>query len=94
VKQLKLGPANFLRAGIICLALLWLYGSVLWRLGGDWWIDENYSHGFLVPLISGYALWLNRDRLLAAPRRPSLILGGGLVLLAVAMLLAGAGVSL
>jgi exosortase len=73
----------------MCLALLWLYSDVLRRLAEDWWIDENYSHGLLVPFISGYALWLNRHHLLNAPRRACRWFGSGLMLAAVMMLLAG-----
>jgi exosortase len=48
----------------------------------DWSIDDNYSHGFLIPLISGYLVWQNRAKLSRIPRRPSnrglYLLGGGL----------------
>ena len=27
----------------------------------DWYNDENYSHGFLIPAISGYLLWQRKD---------------------------------
>lgn len=37
----------------------------------DWYRDDNYSHGFLVPLIAGYFLWLRRRELLEAEVRPS-----------------------
>jgi exosortase D (VPLPA-CTERM-specific) len=87
--RVRLDAPTLWRGGLICLALLWLYGDVLRRLARDWWVDENYSHGFLVPLISGYLIWTNRDRLLAALPKPRLMLGGGLMLAAVAMLLAG-----
>lgn len=73
----------------MCLALLWLYSEVLRRLALDWWVDENYSHGLLMPFISGYAIWLNRDQLFNMPRAPRRFLGSGLMLAAVAMLLAG-----
>ncbi len=29
----------------------------------DWYLDENYSHGFLIPLVSAYVLWTRRDSL-------------------------------
>lgn len=73
----------------MCLALLWLYSDVLRRLAVDWWVDENYSHGLLMPFISGYAIWLSRQHLFNAARQPRRWLGSGLMLAAVAMLLAG-----
>lgn len=52
-------------------------------------MDENYSHGFLIPLISGYAIWTQRQRLSALPLQPCLLLGSALVGWAVAFHLAG-----
>ena len=45
-----------------------LYASVIPPLVQDWYLDENYSHGFLVPLISGYLLWSRREDLRRAAR--------------------------
>lgn len=77
------------RGGLICLALGWLYFDVLRRLMSDWYNDENYSHGLLVPVIAGYALWQNREELRETPIRPMSWLGGVLMAGAVLMLWAG-----
>ncbi len=76
---------------ILVLALAWLavYHDVIRRLADDWRVDENYSHGFLIPVISGYAIWTNRAQLFSTPAEPRLLPGAALVLLAVFMLLAG-----
>lgn len=42
--------------GMTLLVFL-LYASVLQGVVADWWHDENYSHGFLVPVFTGYLLW-------------------------------------
>lgn len=68
---------------------LWLFHDVGRRLVDDWRVDENYSHGFLIPFISGYAIWTQRERLAALPRQPQLWRGGMLVLLAVLLHWAG-----
>ena len=41
--------------------VLVLYGSILKDLVFDWWNNPDYTHGFLVPVFSGYVLWLKRD---------------------------------
>jgi len=57
--------------GIFSVLLLILYGPILKALVLDWWRDPNYSHGFLVPIFSGYVLWRERSRLARLPIRPS-----------------------
>jgi exosortase len=46
--------------------------------------DSYYSHGFLIPLLSGFVIWWKRDRLktmTVVPSRAGLwVLGGGLLL--------------
>lgn len=77
------------QCAVFTLVWLWLYHDVIRRLVDDWRVDENYSHGFLIPLISGYALWTQRQRLAALPLQPRLLLGSALVVAAVAFHLAG-----
>ena len=73
----------------ISATLVFVYGVVLSKLGLDWWTDENYSHGLLIPFIIGYIVWTLRDRFTPAEARPGTTLGFGLVLLALLMLFAG-----
>ena len=72
------------RAGVLTFLCLWLYWSTLARLVGQWWHDPNFSHGFFVPLFTGFVLWQERDRLARLPTKPS---WSGLVLLILALLL-------
>jgi exosortase len=67
--------------------LLFCYAPVLLRMGNDWIIDEDMGHGFFVPAVSAYLVWLRRDQLLSTnykPFLPGLILVviGGLQLMA------------
>ena len=70
-----------------CLVAL-LYAPVLRDLALQWWQDPDYGHGFVVPLIAGYAVWRNRERYLALQPRPA---NSGMVILlgSVALLVAG-----
>ena len=67
---------SYWRAFAIVLAILFTYAAVLVKLSRDWWFDENYSHGLLIPFIIGYILWLQRDKFATEPARPSVLLGG------------------
>ncbi|MEE8301678.1 MAG: exosortase A [Candidatus Tectomicrobia bacterium] len=48
---------------LLAVPFFYLYASVLSGLVADWWNDPDYSHGFLVPLLSAYFLWEKRQRL-------------------------------
>src|ERR1044072_7134244 len=77
------------RAIALTSVVLFTYAAVLVKLSRDWWTDENYSHGLLVPFLIGYILWQQRDRLAAEPVRPAVLLGGLAVIFALLALWAG-----
>jgi exosortase len=70
------------KIGILAVLSLWLYWSTLVHLVGQWWSDPNFSHGFFVPLFSGFVLWQERDHLARLIPRPSWT---GLAVLALAL---------
>ena len=52
-------------------ALIWTYWLVIPGLVAQWWNEDEYSHGFLIPIVSGYLVWTKRDELKATPVRPA-----------------------
>src|SRR5215475_12467852 len=48
-----------------------LYRDVIAKLVHDWYIDENYSHGFLVVPIAAYFVWERRHKLVATAVQPN-----------------------
>lgn len=73
----------------ISFAIAFTYATVLAKLARDWWFDENYSHGLLIPLIIGYIVWVERDKLARVPVRSSVLWGGVAVVCALFALWAG-----
>jgi exosortase len=78
-------------AAIIVVACFgFLYRDVLVDLVYDWWINDNYSHGFLILPIALYLAWERRTRFAAAARRPNnfglVVVLGSLVLLVAGVL--------
>src|SRR5215213_1373880 len=73
----------------ISFAIIFAYATVLVKLFHDWWTDENYSHGLLIPFIIGYILWVQRDKLAGARARSSMLWGGAAVVCALFALWAG-----
>ena len=82
-------PKNLWRSLAVVFALVFLYAAVLAKLSHDWWTDENYSHGLLIPFVIGYILWAERDKLRQAHGKPSMLWGGAAILLALFALWAG-----
>lgn len=80
--------ANKWYVAAYCAIIGLVYHKIIAAMVSDWARDDNYSHGFLVPLVSGYFLWANRKRILAATVDPA---GWGfwIVLLGVAQLVLG-----
>ena len=73
----------------IGFAIAFAYATVFVKLFRDWWNDENYSHGLLIPFIIGYIIWSQRDKLSRARVEPSILLGGVAIVAALLGLWAG-----
>ena len=67
-----------------------VYAPVLAELVHDWINDPNYSHGFLIPVVSGFLIWNRRKTLSRLDRSPEKLgvlgisLAGSLLVLGVA----------
>ena len=84
---------NWTWRSVLAFAILanlvgWLYQPVLVNLVRQWWNDANYSHGFLIPLMSAYFVWERREQLGRLTARPSL-LGLALLVVGVGLFLLG-----
>ncbi len=40
-----------------------LYYQIIFYMVKDWYNDSNYSHGFLIPFISAYIIWKNKEKI-------------------------------
>lgn len=83
-------PTGFNQRWLIIpgIILLMVYLPTLIELVQDWWNDDNYSHGFLVPLVSGYLIWSVRKDLAKVPVQPSKA-GLATIVFGMAMFIAG-----
>jgi exosortase len=69
--------------------VIFAYATVLPKLARNWWVDENYSHGLLIPFIIGAILWLQRDSFKKVESRPAPVWGAAAIVLALVMLWSG-----
>ncbi len=74
----------YLQILILALPFIGLFYHTIAHLVGDWSSNDNYSHGFLIPLISGYMIWQKKDKLSEYPIRSS---NWGLLIIALGMML-------
>jgi exosortase len=74
---------------LLVAVVLALYAPILARLVAQWYSDADYSHGFLVPLLSAYLVWRKRDELAKIPARPSFFWGMFVVLGSLGVLFLG-----
>ena len=80
-----------LKAAFAAIAIgltILIFRDALSELISRWTLQEEYSHGFLIPVVSAYLLWLRRDAIAGSMGAPS-GWGVGLILLASAMLVLG-----
>jgi EpsI family protein len=73
----------------VAAALFFLYAAILTRLAHNWWTDENYSHGLLVPFVIGYIVWQEFDVLRNLQKKPEIVIGSAIILFSLIMLLGG-----
>src|SRR5262245_1970463 len=83
IQSIEIPHTNPFRIGLIGLAgiliVLAAFSGALLQLVDRWFSQEEYSHGFLVPIVAVCLLWMRRDALRASVGRP--VWGGPIVLL-------------
>ncbi|MFN2500636.1 MAG: exosortase C-terminal domain/associated protein EpsI [Pyrinomonadaceae bacterium] len=83
-------PKNqYIAIGALTTAILFLYAQVITKLVQDWWTDENYSHGLLVPIVVAFIVWTSWELLKGAVGPGSVRIGSALFVAAVLLLLIG-----
>lgn len=80
--------AHKLHLFFLAVAILALFSGVLRGLVAQWASDDNYSHGFLIPFLSGYFLYERKQALAEMEARGSWT---GLVVVVLSLLLFLAG---
>ena len=66
------------------IALVLVYLPALYDLVIDWIEDSNYSHGFLIPIVSAFLIWKKREQLKAVTFKKD---NAGLMLLILGLIL-------
>ena len=92
VQSMRLPQTGVTRTGLLVFLAILLaflgFSGALRELVHRWSQQEEYSHGFLIPVVTAWLLWTRRDALRANIGQPSWI-GPVLVLLSIAMHITG-----
>lgn len=72
IKQLPIKQSTLIQLLILTGCFGLLYFHTISKLVGDWSIDPNFSHGFLIPPIAAYMLWQKREELAETPAQTNL----------------------
>jgi len=78
----------WIKVGLLIVAFFFAYGKVMPLLVRTWSRDD-YSHGFLVPILALYFIWIDRKRLRNLLIQPNILGGLPLTLLGSLMLMMG-----
>ena len=76
---------------LLCIAVVIAFAAFsggLLSLVDRWSRQEEYSHGFLIPLVAAWMLWSRRDAVIASVGKPSWA-GPAVIFLAAIMLIIG-----
>ncbi|HEV3276142.1 MAG TPA: exosortase A [Terriglobia bacterium] len=59
--------------GAAALAILvgFLYKDIFFALVRQWWDDPDFSHGFVVPVVSAWLVWQRKETVTRLPLKPS-----------------------
>ncbi len=80
--------AVWARLGLVVAAIAVAYASVVAEMAAEWVEFPNLSHGFAIPVIAGYLVWIRRQRIAATACNPA---WSGLPVLAAGVGLCAAG---
>ena len=73
----------FLQVGVLAVAFIVLYFPFLQTLVHDWNVNDNFSHGYLIPPIAAFMVWHGKNQLKDVKIQPNL---WGLILILAGLL--------
>jgi exosortase len=90
VKAKKIITLPVLSSLVFLMAGIWLlyFPAFRWMFN-HWLTDKLYSHGFIVPFISFYLVWLKRDQFLFLKHHPQYFWGSLMILICAVILWIG-----
>lgn len=77
------------QVGLWLLGFLVMYFPLYVTLAGSTWATDQQSHGPMIMMVCSWLLWQDRVAIFSTPRRPSLIVGGAILLMSLPTFVVG-----
>ncbi|HIQ37603.1 MAG TPA: exosortase [Desulfocapsa sulfexigens] len=71
--QATINRQAILSLGIMLGGLVFLYFPILQNLAHDWDTNDNYSHGYFIPILSAYLIYTYKDELKHLPLQSNIL---------------------
>ena len=81
---MKVKTSTYIHISTVTVVFFILFSHTLLKLAQDWFTDDNFSHGFLIPFVTGFLIWQKRDQLTLEKLKYS---NWGLLIISIGMLL-------
>lgn len=67
----SLKQKKILLTALLVMSFAILYSHTILEMAINWMSDDNFSHGFLIPVISGFMIWKQRNKLVNTKMNPA-----------------------
>jgi exosortase len=71
--EIKTKKFNLILISLVAVVFVFVFYHTIIRLIADWSSDPNFSHGFLIPIVSIYMMWAKKEAFSGIPIKPSWI---------------------
>lgn len=88
-QSLNFSKVFWLKLGLLSALFIFVYFETIISFIRTWSGRDDYSHGFIVPFVSLYFVWVDRERLRSLPVSPNIAAGFSLTVLGAVMLFLG-----
>ncbi len=82
--KLQIKKQTLVQVVSLVLIFFFLYHKAIAKLVSDWYVDPNFSHGFLIPFVALYMVWYKKNEISQIECSPS---NAGLIIVIFGMML-------
>lgn len=85
----KVFSSVYFHISVVGLLFIIIFYSSIIAMGQDWLVDDNYSHGFLIPPVAAFMIWQQKEKLLEYLSKPGNFVGLIIIVIGMALHILG-----